>query len=274
MSNQLLIQEATRKCLAKAGEMYDMDLSKVAIEFNLKGSSMGQACWRVRGLSGKPSALRVRFNLRMCSEDMNDAINDTVPHEVAHIVCGVNPKLGSKHDAGWREVCIALGGTGNTFHTQEVIYSKGKTYAYTTSNGRVLNLSELRHKKLQSGLTFRLKDGSTITKSSPCTVVGFRGQRITPAVLAPQAMAAKKSPNVDVPVAPTVTAPTVTAPTVAAPAAPKLKKESKAEQVRVVIRKCKAQDEDASVAVAFAIDILGMKAGMARRYVSENWDRA
>lgn len=256
MSNQQLILEATQECLARAEKMYNVDLSSVVITFDLKGVCMGQARWREIKSSGRVFNLQLRFNLRMCSEDMNDAINDTVPHEVAHIVCGMVPHLGRNHDAGWKDVCIKLGGTGKTYHTQEVIFGKGKTYAYTASCGKVINLSEQRHKKLLRGVTFRLKSGATITQNSEYKIVGMSGRRVT---AAPQQIAAKKPVVLAGP---------------SAPVAPKAYTESKAERVRNVIRKCKAQGEGKDIALAFAVNILGMKPAMARRYVSENWDRA
>jgi len=269
MTNQQLITEATQKCLNKAEELYGVDLSGVRILFNLNGAAMGQARYKINRITREASDLQLRFNLRMCAEDMNDAIMDTVPHEVAHIVCAVNPRLGANHNPGWRNVCLQLGGTGKTYHDQEVIYAKGKTYAYTASCGKLVNLSEQRHKKVQRGATLRLKSGGTISKAGVYRVVGAGGRRIKgqPTKKAGVTVQTTAQPEQK------VAAKQPTAPT--APAAPTKSRTdmTKAELIRDVIQRCKRMELDRSVAVDFGVAELGMKATLARKYVKNNWDK-
>jgi len=257
-SNMQLIREATLSCMKRAEEMYGVDLSDVRITFDLKGAAMGQARWKINRMSRTVSHLQLRFNLRMCSEDMNDAINDTVPHEVAHIVNAVAPHTGANHNAGWRNVCLRLGGTGKTYHDQEVIYGKGKTYAYTATCGTVVNLSEQRHKKVQRGVQLSLKRGGKIHKDCEHKVIGISGRRV--GTSPKQAIAAKKPAQ---PVA------AKKAPT---PAKPK-GKQSKADLVREVIAKCKERDLEREFAVDYAINELGMTRTLARTYVNNNWNK-
>jgi predicted SprT family Zn-dependent metalloprotease len=268
MTNQQLITEATQKCLNKAQELYGVDLSGVRILFNLNGRAMGQARYKINRITREASDLQLRFNLRMCAEDMNDAIMDTVPHEVAHIVCAVNPRLGANHNPGWRNVCLQLGGTGKTYHDQEVIYAKGKTYAYTASCGKLVNLSEQRHKKVQRGATLRLKSGGTISKASVYRVVGAGGRRI------------KGQPTKRAGVTVQTTAQPEQKVAAKQPATPRPaeqpkphNKMTKAELVRDVIGRCKRMDFDRSVAVSFAVDELNMDSALARKYVKNNWDK-
>ena len=263
MSNMQAIQEATKACLSRAEQMYDIDLSRVKITFDLKGAAMGQARWRINRLTREASDLQLRFNLRMCSEDMNDAINDTVPHEVAHIVNAVKPSTGANHNPGWRNVCLALGGTGKTYHDQEVIYAKGRTYAYTASCGQVVNVSEQRHRKIQRGAVLSLKRGGKINKACEYKLVGISGRRVGSAptqkagVDVPRQAAAAKKP---------------TTPAATKPAKPRSKM-TKAELIRDAIQRCKRMDLERSVAVAFGVDELGMDPALARKYVKNNWDK-
>lgn len=263
MSNMQLIREATLACMKRAEELYGVDLSSVKITFDLKGAAMGMACWRTNRFTREVTEAKLRFNLRMCSEDMHDAINDTVPHEVAHIVNVFAPHTGANHNAGWRNVCLRLGGTGKTYHNQEVIYAKGKTFAYTASCGKVINLSEQRHKKVQRGAELRLKGGGKINKACEYKLVGISGRRVGNAptqkagIDAPkQAAAAKKAPVA----------------AKKAPTAPK-GKQSKADLVREVIRKCKERDLEREYAVDYAINELGMTRTLARTYVNNNWNK-
>jgi len=263
MTQMQQIKDATQACIAKAEQMYGIDLSQVRVTFDLKGAAMGMARWKINRMSRTVSHLQLRFNLRMCAEDMHDAINDTVPHEVAHIVNAVAPHTGANHNAGWRNVCLQLGGTGKTYHNQEVIYAKGKTYAYTASCGQVINLSEQRHKKVQRGAYLRLKTGGKINKACEYTVVGVSGRRVKGApqkagVAQPQQAAAKKP---------------------ATPPAPKAnvekpqRKMSKAEQIREVIASCKRHGHPQDTAVMYGVEELKMTPALARKYVKENWDK-
>ena len=72
----------------------------------------------------------VRFNADMARQNPDDMVEDTIPHEYSHIVCFMNPSLGSNHDSGWARVCRALGGTGGRTHDNEVVYGNGRTYEY------------------------------------------------------------------------------------------------------------------------------------------------
>jgi predicted SprT family Zn-dependent metalloprotease len=98
-------------------------------------------------------------------------LNDTVPHEMAHIICFLHPRLGKNHDIGWRKVCKELGGTGNTCHKHLVKYARGKTYQYTTTLGIDMNVSQVRHRRIQSGIIYDYGKHGTLNKDCSCTVI-------------------------------------------------------------------------------------------------------
>lgn len=62
---------------------------------------------------GKPLVL-VRLNKSAVEQNLERVLDDVIPHELAHIVCGFRPQHGHSHshDAGWQAVCKRLGGTG------------------------------------------------------------------------------------------------------------------------------------------------------------------
>ncbi len=122
----------------------------------------------------------MKFNYDMLSREAFDhLINDTVPHEIAHIVCFMKPALGKNHDYGWTRVCVALGGTGDRTHKEDVVYGKGVTYEYISSTGHKHRVSQAMHNKMQNGETYRYrKGGGTITKNSAHSIVGVRGQTL------------------------------------------------------------------------------------------------
>lgn len=176
-------EQVRAKCnevVALAKSKYNVDLSKVAITFNLKGRVAGWAC--ARG-SFFARTYQVKFNHDMITrgdpEVLADMINDTVPHELAHIVCFINPVLGKNHDYGWASVCRALGGTGNRTHDNEVVYGRGITYEYTTDRGHKVRLNERRHQAIQRGsfLTYR-KGMGKVTQACAFSIVGHQGRTL------------------------------------------------------------------------------------------------
>lgn len=171
------IQERCKVAFAKAKELYGLDLSNVGIRFDLKGRAAGMAC--MRGVRGAPH-FYMRFNRDMLTrEAFEHQLNNTVPHEVAHIVCFMNPKLGRNHDSGWERVCIALGGTGLTRHQEEVVMGKGTTYEYTTDRGHKVRIGDRHHRKVQAGnpLIFRKGKGA-INQFCSYSIVGMNGRTL------------------------------------------------------------------------------------------------
>jgi len=180
---QQQVIDKTKACFAKALELYGLDLSKVSIRFDLKGRSAGQA-------SRRGSVYAIRYNHDMLGREAFDhVLNNTVPHEAAHIVCFMNPRLGDNHNSGWERVCKALGGTGATRHQEEVVYGKGTTYEYTTDRGHKVRMSDKHHATVQRGIPVRYKNNKgTVTKECTYSIVGIRGRTLaTPVVKVPVA---------------------------------------------------------------------------------------
>lgn len=170
---------------ARCGEMveqikalYGMDLSQVQVRFDLRGGSAGKAGGRGYRLPG--SAYYVKFNRDMLTrEAFEHVINDTVPHEYAHVVCFMDPSKGKNHDYGWQRVCRALGGGGARTHREDVVYGKGVTYEYITDRGHKVRLSEKRHRYVQGGGRLSYKRGmGVVTQMCAHSIVGVRGQTL------------------------------------------------------------------------------------------------
>lgn len=173
-----LIQARCKEVAAKAMELYGLDLSQVRISFDLRGRAAGKAGGRGYRLPG--SAYYVKFNRDMLTREAFDhVINDTVPHEYAHVVCFMDPNKGKNHDYGWTRVCRALGGSGARSHSEEVVYGKGITYEYTTDRGHKVRLSEKRHRYVQNGGRLTYKRGlGAVSQLCAHSIVGHRGQTL------------------------------------------------------------------------------------------------
>ena len=145
MTPQQKITQRTREVLARAFAMYGIEANpeSVEISFNLTGRTAGWA-ERNRG------HYRLRYNLEAYHLDPVEMIEDTVPHEVAHIVCYMRPELGNSHDAGWRRVCQALGGSGKRTHDLELTPAKvTERFTYMVGRERV-EIGPTQHQRLQS----------------------------------------------------------------------------------------------------------------------------
>jgi predicted SprT family Zn-dependent metalloprotease len=176
--------------VAKGNALFGVILPPLPVHFDLKGRAAGMACSR----GGR---LHLRFNVDMMTRDAwEHVINNTVPHEVAHSFCQFNPRLGANHDRGWQRVCALLGGNSTRCHSEAVVYGKGNTYEYTTSNGNTVRMGDKYHKHVQSGRPLTYKKGKgTVTRDCAYVIVGVRGQSLATPVVPRTAPAAQVAPT-------------------------------------------------------------------------------
>ena len=91
------ITEKTKQVLAKAKELYGVDITP-SISYNLRGRVAGWAgCKYCMG----QRVYTLRFNRELISRKHFENIRDeTVPHEVGHLVCYARLELGREHVMG------------------------------------------------------------------------------------------------------------------------------------------------------------------------------
>ena len=166
MSRYQLIKEACCEVVRRGNAAFNLNLPPVTVSMDLRGRCAGLASMR----KGK---FYVRLNIDMIRDDakLQHILEQTIPHEMAHIFCYHKPLLGKSHNSGWKYVCQVLGGNGARCHTQAVIYARGATYAYTTQTGAVVHLSEQRHRKIQAGSTYVFRRGGKVNKGCEYKVV-------------------------------------------------------------------------------------------------------
>lgn len=161
---------------------YGVDLSRVPVSFN-KGRAAGWASWQLDRRTGI-THYKVKFNVDMIMrgdpEVLRDMVEDTIPHEYAHILCFMRPELGRNHDAGWRSVCIALGGNGRATHELEVVCGRGTTYEYTTTTGEKVRLGDKKHAQVQRGvpITYIKKSLGSVNQYCAYSIVGMNGRTL------------------------------------------------------------------------------------------------
>jgi SprT protein len=74
------VETAVRRAEKRARTFYGLDLPAAAIDFSLRGRCAGQA--RIEP-SGQTC---LRINCQLLIENRDDFLNNTIPHEVAHLV--------------------------------------------------------------------------------------------------------------------------------------------------------------------------------------------
>lgn len=237
----------------RANQLYNITLPNITVRFDLRGRAAGQA-YR-RGMD-----YGVRFNRdMMMNQGWDHVFNDTVPHELAHIV-GFFTQLDRGHGSFWRRVCQDLGGTGNRCHSQLVTYAKGDTFFYVTTNGHNVAVSATIHRRIQQGTSYTYKNGK-----------GQLNRDCSYSMQAPQPKPVATVAPVKPAQAPVVPQEKQT---------PRLKttragQPTKAEQVRGKIRELRPQHGEGALemVVAWAIEHLGMTRQLARHYVKVSWER-
>lgn len=147
--------------MANACNIYGIDVSSASIHFDTLGKIAGWADYN----PNEELSFSLGFNRNMIINSGFDQImTDTIPHEIAHLVCSVDPTLGDNHNAGWKRVCQSLGGTGNRFHSRPM-YKNGN-FEYRTTTGHLVVVSKIRHNKIQRGVVYSYEDHGEIDFNS------------------------------------------------------------------------------------------------------------
>lgn len=159
LERKLQVEARCKEIIALAESKFGQALPHIDIRFDMRGRCAGQAISRPS--RGNEGYYAVRFNVDMMLNDSWDHLyNNTIPHEIAHIVC-FYLKLDRGHGRNWKRVCIQLGGNGERCHNEEINYSKGRTWYYVTKSGEVVALSDTRHRRVQSqGYRYQFKLGT------------------------------------------------------------------------------------------------------------------
>lgn len=262
------IKAKVAQCIAQAESKLGIKMPPVHIRFDLTGRAAGMACCTMDRWTRDANNFSLRFNtkhMQLGGQTWEHLLNDTVPHEVAHTVCQAYPQFGRNHDAGWKRVCIALGGNGRTRYGEDdapEAIAAMRPYVYITTNGHEVRVTKVIHSKVQTrGASYAFKGGKgSINKSCQFNYM-----------TAPAQAQAKKPVVINTP-APAVVPKAVVRPTATASVAAT---GSKADQLRAYLAQAKRDvgSEAEEKTVLWAIATLGMTRTLARTYVKNNWNK-
>ena len=253
------VKQKVAQCIALAESKFGIKMPAVQVRFDLRGRAAGMAGCQ-RSWMGPSTNFYLRFNvqhMQLGGQTWEHLLNDTVPHEVAHTVCQAFPQFGRNHDAGWKRVCVALGGNGRRCYSEEdapeAIVAQ-RPYTYVTTLGHRIAVSAAIHRKIQQGSVRIANNGrGRLTKDCAYFLTA------TAPATAPVVQPAPKAKAV-APVARSVVAPAGA---------------SKADQLRAYLAQAKRDvgSEAEEKTVLWAMATLGMTRTLARTYVKNNWNK-
>ena len=161
-ANQLAIESKVADVLCDAKQKFPACL----------GLEIDRIVWKAKGRAvGMASYNDNKFFLTFTKEASQDGIffddtmNDTVAHEVAHLVIMYFKKCGlyhgrkiMPHGKEWRRVAIALGSTGKRCHNLPITTARVHTkYMYRLNNGNVILIGKKHHNAIHDGRVIRMK---------------------------------------------------------------------------------------------------------------------
>lgn len=151
---------AVDHCLARATGLYPLPPSwraKISVNCDLRGRAAGKV-EVVRHRQQLQSA-RLRLNLEAARLDWRQMVDETIPHEVAHLVVMSLPRQFDQqpHGHDWQQVCRALGGQGAVRHQLPLARARQpRLWHYRDSHGVGHHLTSIRHHRLQRGQRYQV----------------------------------------------------------------------------------------------------------------------
>ncbi len=155
-----------------ASRIFGVDLAeKIVVDIRNCGRSAGIAGHQFQ--FGRTPKLTLTLNEQLVNDqDVYKLLEDTIPHEIAHLVCFLRPDLGKNHDKGWKRVCIMLGGNGSRCHQYDLKKARRTRKAVYDIFGQETNIGLTVHRRIQSGRSYSIKKGGQRVVICPTQFTG------------------------------------------------------------------------------------------------------
>lgn len=151
-----------------------------SISFDLRGMTAGKAYYRKN---------HVQLNAILYLENTQSFIEDTIPHEVAHLIAGQVFGMGIQaHGQEWKSVMRAFGVAPERTHSYDVSNSRTTATFDYVCRCKEHKLSSRRHANIQRGTSYRCKAcGTTLTPKGPAVAsVGTINRPLPTPVVTPR----------------------------------------------------------------------------------------
>jgi SprT protein len=149
------IDELTRIASIKGLRYHE----KTAHDFTLRGRCAGQYVATYRGVTTSFPKSTLRWNLDIAKNNLQDYLNTTVPHELAHAIQRYHYPHSTPHGKEWKRCCVALiGHELSRCHTFAFTPArKTKKYTYTC-NCTTHSVSSVIHNRIIKGRHYTCND--------------------------------------------------------------------------------------------------------------------
>lgn len=152
----------THEVMQKANEMFGINI-QLKVDVNIRGVRIAGQAERKMGV------YRVRLNPLFCQQHPEDILNNTIPHEIAHIVCFAL-KCDDGHGKNWKSIAKKLGCNGERTHSMNIIDPKKVYYYAVFATGKV-DIGVVRYNQVMIGKkTYSCKHGK-INKETQFEIV-------------------------------------------------------------------------------------------------------
>jgi SprT protein len=156
--------EHTRRLINQASDRFGLPIPQPEVRFDLRGRAAGMA---LRPPHGRGI---IRYNRAMLAENGLAFIQQTVPHEVAHLVAGiVHGRRIRPHGAEWRSIMAFFGAEAVRCHSFTVPPHQRRKMRYFSYRCACRNhrLSATRHNRSQAGVIYLCRScGSPLSRST------------------------------------------------------------------------------------------------------------
>ncbi|MCG7874030.1 MAG: SprT-like domain-containing protein [Candidatus Thiodiazotropha lotti] len=148
---QTAARERTRQLLASAEQSFKLSPCHPEILFDLKGKSAGLLVIHPSG------QMKIRYNSTLLAQYGEKFLEQTVPHEVAHLLArrlygqSIKP-----HGSEWRSIMSYFNVPANRCHSFDTSQSAARSMRYFDYHClcRQHKLSAIRHNRIISGVTY------------------------------------------------------------------------------------------------------------------------
>lgn len=136
------------KTITKIEDLYQCELIIPNIVYDLKGQTAGWAVYATNS---------IRINTTLAKNNTQDYLDQTVPHEVAHIACyQLFPQERVSHGPRWQIIMLQLGLSPERCHNYEVtpVRKHKRPYIYVCDCGAPHRLTSHKHNKIERGARY------------------------------------------------------------------------------------------------------------------------
>lgn len=148
------INNKVKETVDKLNTHFKMNMDIPPVYYDVIGTTAGIAKYR---------SMSVHLNTKLLLNNLEDSIENTVPHEVCHLATyykhclDKRPGMPKAHGASWKLMMWVAGANARRTHDYDVeeISTKKIEYLYKCGCESGIKVSKIRHNKIKSGHRYK-----------------------------------------------------------------------------------------------------------------------